>query len=139
MQSTTNTTRLVLDVGNCGYDHQTIQRMLETCFAVEVAKTDQLSDTVAYLEKQIPDLILVNRLLDFDHSDGLEIVRVLKNTPAFASIPLMLVTNYDEHQQTAVGLGALYGFGKKGLKEPATLERLSAVLGPVRSTSATTT
>jgi hypothetical protein len=42
----------------------------------------------------------------------------------------MLITNYPEHQQQAVSLGALYGFGKLELGTPETLARLKSVLQP---------
>ena len=41
----------------------------------------------------------------------------------------MLVSNYSEHQQTAVEAGAIEGFGKAQLDAPATQEKLARVLG----------
>jgi hypothetical protein len=41
----------------------------------------------------------------------------------------MLVTNYAEHQEAAVAVGAIRGFGKLEFDKPETRERLAAVLG----------
>jgi hypothetical protein len=40
----------------------------------------------------------------------------------------MLVTNYPQHQAEAVAAGAVRGFGKLEYGDPATLEKLRAVL-----------
>ena len=44
------------------------------------------------------------------------------------SIPVMLVTNYPEHQQQAIAAGAEPGFGKAELASPATLAKLAKFL-----------
>lgn len=41
---------------------------------------------------------------------------------ALQDIPVMLVTNYVEHQQAAIQLGAMQGFGKLSLSDPQTTE-----------------
>jgi two-component system chemotaxis response regulator CheY len=93
-------------------------------------RSDQLSDTLEILERQPVDLILINRKLDIDYSDGMEILRQIKQSEAFRDIPAMLITNYPEHQQQAVSQGAIFGFGKLELRSPETLERLRSILGP---------
>lgn len=122
--------RYVLDVGNCGPDHSALSAMLRKHFDVEMLRSDQLSDTLEILERQPVDLILINRKLDIDYSDGMEILRQIKQSEAFQDIPVMLITNYAEHQQQAVAQGALLGFGKLELRSPETLERLRSILGP---------
>jgi two-component system chemotaxis response regulator CheY len=74
------------------------------------------------------DLVLVNRKLDVDYSDGLEVIRQIKSDPAIADVPVMLVTNYPEHQDAAVAAGAVRGFGKLEFEKPETRERIAAVL-----------
>ena len=81
------------------------------------------------LEKQPVDLILINRKLDIDYSDGIEILRYLKSDSNYASIPVMLITNYPEHQQQAMELGAELGFGKLELNKPETHRQLAKFLG----------
>ncbi|MFO0816738.1 MAG: response regulator [Pirellulales bacterium] len=114
----------VLDVGNCVPDHAAIRRMLESTYGVEVLQTHGPEDTRALLERGGIDLVLVNRKLDQDYSDGIEIIKQIKSEPLLSSIPVMLITNYAEHQEAAVAVGAEYGFGKLELAAPATHERL---------------
>lgn len=126
----------VLDVGNCDPDHTAIHRMLQAEFSAEVVRAHQAEDAIACLRAQRFDLVLINRKLDIDHSDGIAILRQLKADPDLSSVPVMLVTNYPEHQQAAVAAGALYGFGKSELTSPATRQRLQEVLGaPIQARS----
>lgn len=69
--------------------------------------------------------MLINRKLDIDYNDGLEILKAIKADPQLAAMSVMLVTNYPEHQQTAVAAGAVPGFGKDSLRSPQTVERLA--------------
>ncbi|MEM9187408.1 MAG: response regulator [Planctomycetota bacterium] len=123
----------VLDVGNCGPDHATITQFLESNFGCVVAQADRAEDA---LEKMIAaardgrpfDLVVVNRKLDVDYSDGLDVIRQLKANPATAAVPVMLITNYADHQDAAEAAGALRGFGKLQYSEPATVERVRAAL-----------
>jgi len=121
--------KTVLDVGNCNPDHAAIAAMLKRQFQVEVLRADQQSDMLKCLEGQPVDLILINRKLDIDYSDGIEILRYLKSDSNYASIPVMLITNYPEHQQQAMALGAEPGFGKLELNKPETTQKLANVLG----------
>ncbi|MBL8828350.1 MAG: hypothetical protein JNM18_15320 [Planctomycetaceae bacterium] len=118
----------VLDVGQCMPDHAAIRRLIETNFAAEVVQTDQLDDTLAVLRGGKFALVLINRKLDLDYSDGLKILTAIKAEPALRETPVMLITNYAEHQQTAIAAGAVAGFGKAQLGDPATIEKLAAYL-----------
>ncbi|MFN7840500.1 MAG: response regulator [Pirellula sp.] len=121
-------TKTVLDVGNCSPDHSAIKRMLVANYDVEVLRADQWADTQRILSSKTVDLILVNRKLDIDYSDGMDILKSLKSAEATRHIPVMLVTNYPEHQQAAVEAGGVYGFGKLELDSPQTRERLGQFL-----------
>lgn len=118
----------VLDVGNCGYDHGKIAQMLQHEFNAEVVSADSANETLERLARETFDLVLVNRKLDHDYSDGIEIIKLLKSHPEFSGLPVMMITNYPEHQEQAVAAGALHGFGKLELSKPETQERLTAVL-----------
>ncbi len=121
--------RHVLDVGNCAPDRASIRRMLTQHFDVQVSQTDAGPDSLALLRKGPVDLVLINRKLDCDYSDGSEILKQIKADPALRDIPVMIVTNYAEHQDAAVALGAERGFGKLELQQSATLDRLKPFLG----------
>lgn len=118
----------ILDVGNCGYDHGKISQMLQREFGAEVTAAASASETLERLAREAYDLVLVNRKLDEDYSDGIEIIKLLKSHAEFSRLPVMLITNYPDHQEAAVAAGALYGFGKLELAKPETQQRLSAVL-----------
>ncbi len=122
-------TKRVLNVGHCPPDHVAIQAYLRRHFDCEVTPTEGLDDTLPQLHGGVVDLVLVNRKLDRDYSDGVELIRFLKSHPRTADVPVMLVTNYANHQDEAVAAGALRGFGKLELDRTETLERLKAVLG----------
>ncbi len=118
----------VIDVGNCPPDFAAIKRMLETRFQAKVEQAHSADDAFKLLRSAPADLVLVNRKLDRDYSDGTEVLKQLKADPQTSSVPVMLVTNYAEHQQAAIELGAIEGFGKLSLDAPDTIARLSDVL-----------
>ena len=118
----------VLDVGNCVPDHSAIRTMLERTFAADVLQTHGPADTLDLLRKESVDLVLVNRKLDQDYSDGLDIVKSIKADAKLGNLPCMIVSNYPDQQQVAVAAGAEYGFGKKELYDDSTRERLAKFL-----------
>jgi len=118
----------VLDIGNCGPDHGAISHFLGKAFQAEVIQADGASDGLAILRSEPIDLVLVNRKLDMDYSDGLEIIQQIKADAKLAKLPCMLITNYPDQQQVAVASGAEYGFGKKELHTPETHARLAKFL-----------
>lgn len=119
----------VLDVGNCVPDHAAMRRLLEGRYHAEVHQAHAADDTLAALRSQPFDLVLINRKLDIDYSDGIEILRQIKSDEQLRQVPVMLITNYPEHQEEAVQLGAEYGFGKLEFQKPTTHERLARFLG----------
>jgi DNA-binding response OmpR family regulator len=118
----------VIDVGNCGPDHAAIRRLIEANFDARVFAADDLTSALAELDKSPADLVLVNRKLDLDYSDGMAIVQQLKSDARWSSIPVMLITNYPEYQAEAVAAGAVRGFGKQELRASETLEKLGKIL-----------
>jgi two-component system chemotaxis response regulator CheY len=122
-------TKRVLDVGNCGPDHFAIRRLIEGRFAAEVLQADDWNQTLTQLQSGPIDLVLVNRKLDIDYSDGLEIVRRIKADTAWQHLPVMLISNYPDQQEIAVQAGAVPGFGKSSLGANETLQRLTQLLG----------
>ena len=118
----------VLDVGQCVPDHAAIRRLLESRFGAGVEQTHGADDTLARLRESPFDLVLINRKLDADYTDGIEILKAIKEDPELSAVPVMLVTNYPEHQQAAVEAGAEPGFGKDSLRSTETAERLAKFL-----------
>jgi CheY-like chemotaxis protein len=121
-------TKCILDVGNCAPDHAAIRDLIESRFDAVVLQAHHAADTLSTLQRQSVDLVLVNRKLDQDYSDGVAIIRQIKATAEWADVPVMLISNYSEHQQIAVAAGGELGFGKLALHAPETLERLRRFL-----------
>ncbi len=121
-------TKTVLSVGQCSMDHGAIERFLTTHFDVQVLQADDAQQTLDTLKQTACDLVLVNRKLDCDYSDGVEVIQRIKAEPAVESVPVMLVTNYAEHQQLAIDAGAELGFGKLEFEQPETIARLRGFL-----------
>ncbi len=121
--------KTVLDCGNCGPDFNSIRQMISSNFDASVIQSHGAEDTLDILRNRQVDLVTVNRKLDRDYSDGLEVIKAIKSDPDVAAVPVMLVTNYEEHQQAAMDVGSVRGFGKLSMNEPATLEAIATVLG----------
>ena len=119
----------ILDVGQCGPDHATISSFLKRNFDCEVDRAHDAEDALRQVAAGAFDLVLINRKLNADYSDGIQIIRHMKADKATADVPVMLVTNYPDQQDAAVEAGALRGFGKLEFDDPATRARLAAVLG----------
>lgn len=98
-------------------------------FGAEVVQAHGLSDTLNQLKNDHFDLVLVNRKLDADYSDGVAIVRAIKSDASLAATPVMLVSNFADAQESAIAAGAEPGFGKAELAAPATREKLRRFLG----------
>lgn len=118
----------VLDVGNCQPDHAAIKGLLAR-FDCDIVQAHEASDALKALRAAPFDLVLVNRKLDIDYSDGIEVIRQIKADPQVGQTPVMLITNYAEHQDAAQQLGALRGFGKLEYGKPETTQKLEAVFG----------
>ncbi len=108
----------VLSVGNCVPDNRAIAAMIESQFQAEVLSAESLVQTLALMRAQSFDLVLVNRVLDRDGSDGLEVIRQIKAAADLCDTPVMLITNFPEYQQRRQEAGALEGFGKQALHAP---------------------
>ena len=121
-------TKRVLDVGQCSMDHASIRRLVEGQFGAEIVQTNGIDDTLQRLTDEQFDLVLVNRKLDADYSDGLNVIRAIKREAALSNVPVMLVSNYPDAQEEAVAAGAVPGFGKAELSQPATREKLRPFL-----------
>ncbi|MEM6363025.1 MAG: response regulator [Planctomycetota bacterium] len=127
--------RTLVDCGNCGPDFNSIRQMVKSNFDCAVIQTHGAEDTLEILKQRKVDLVTVNRKLDRDYTEGMDVIRALKADPDTASVPVMLVTNYDEHQEAAVAEGAIEGFGKLDLDSEATLSKLAPHLNGALSES----
>ena len=128
----------VLVVGNCDYDHGSIRGLIEDNFEARVAQAHGSKDSMGALRTADFELVLINRRLHRDQSDGVAIIEQMKADDRLADIPVMLITNYPEHQQRAMAAGAKLGFGKAELLDEATLAKLQEFLDGNSATGKTT-
>lgn len=120
--------RQVLSVGQCVPDEAALERFLKANFDVCISQAETAADALDLLRKNTYDLVLINRKLDADYTDGTEILRSIKADATLQSTPVMIVSNYPEYQDAAVHLGALYGFGKAELGRSDVITRLEPLL-----------
>lgn len=121
-------TKRVLDVGNCSFDHTNLKRLIEANFDATVSRARGSADAIASLRSEAFDLVLVNRVLDRDDSEGLGLIEKIKADPHLNAAPAMLISDFDHFQQQAMAAGAEMGFGKKSLASPETRQRLARFL-----------
>ena len=119
----------ILDVGQCNPDHASLTQFLQSHFDVEIDRSHQLDDSLEKLRDTAYDLVLINRKLDRDYTDGMAILERIKSDDSLKSIPVMIISNYDDAQEAAIASGAEPGFGKAELSENRTVEKVRAVLG----------
>jgi two-component system chemotaxis response regulator CheY len=120
----------VLSVGQCEADHRRIVRAL-AAFSVEIVAADDADGALARLREGRFALVLVNRVFDADGGSGIELIRRVKADAALRSVPVMLVSNFEDAQEEAVAAGAQPGFGKSALYGPLVAERVRPYLdGP---------
>lgn len=118
----------VLSVGQCVPDDGTLLQYLNSHFDVQVTRSPSKEDALSRLRTERYDLILVNRKLDADYSDGLEVIKAIQADPDINTTPMMLVSNYEDAQNLAIAAGARLGFGKLEYDKPEVQERLSQFL-----------
>ncbi len=116
----------ILSVGQCGFDHNSIDRFFKGHFAVNVFPAATAKDAISQLRQRSFDLVLVNRQFDADGDEGLDFIECLKADRDLSAIPVMLITNFREYAQQAISYGALSGFGKSELGSPELVKRLES-------------
>ena len=126
----------VLDVGNCDPDHAAIRALLSRNFAVAIDRVMFVPEALAALRKVSYALVLVNRRIFTDDSDGLPLITSMHSDPALAKTPVMMISNYPDAQARAVAAGAVPGFGKAAVTAPKTIELLRGYLPPKRAAAA---
>jgi len=118
----------VLSVGQCDYDHGSISRLLSQRFQATVDPAETAAEALQAVARERYNLVLVNRLLDWDRSEGLEVLQQIREQQGTSAPPVMLVSNLAEAQAASVAAGGVAGFGTNALQGPQTLERLRPYL-----------
>lgn len=116
----------ILDVGNCTPDHGAIKAMLQSHFNAEVTQAESAKQAAQLLQESKFDLILVNRIFDATGESGLELIQSIATQQP--TQPVMLISNYEEHQAKARTYGAKLGFGKAAINSDETMAKIQAAL-----------
>lgn len=128
MSESARKSKRVLSVGQCFADHSGISRVLRGSFGAEVIGVDSARQALEQLRGETFALVLVNRVFDADGSSGLDLIVTLQADDQLRSVPIMLVSNYEDAQAKAVQAGAALGFGKASLGQASMLSRLAPYL-----------
>jgi ActR/RegA family two-component response regulator len=115
----------ILDIGQCGFDGPRMAALWHKAIGATVDRCDSGADALKWAAKNHYDIILVNRILAADDSSGLDVIAALID--AGISTPVMLVSDLPDAQDAAVKLGAVRGFGKAALGDPATIDLVASV------------
>jgi DNA-binding NtrC family response regulator len=110
----------ILDVGQCGFDGPAISQLLHEKLHATVQSAATADQAKRELASGKFDLVLVNREFAADRGSGVELIQDLVDNGT--TVPLMLVSDHEDAQRAAVAAGAVRGFGKSELQEPATFE-----------------
>ena len=119
----------VVLVGHCSPDAFMLKSMVDR--VLPGTEVHVINDDDSLSGHQAEDSIwLVNRILDGAFSvgeSGLDLIR--DRIDAHPGARIVLISDLEQHQQTAESLGASPGFGKKGLYEDESAERLRKLAG----------
>ncbi len=118
----------VLSVGNCGYDHGRLTRLLGEHFNAVVHGAEHTEAALERLRTEQFDLVVVNRIFDANGQHGLDAIRRIKAEPTLAATPVMLISNYPQYQEEALAAGAEPGFGKDQFESLDSVESLRKFL-----------
>ena len=118
----------VLSVGQCVPDDGKILQFLTSHFDVQMIRSVDKEDALARIQTESFNLILVNRKLDIDYTDGMAVIQAIQDNPDINTTPVMLISNYADAQEKAIQAGAEQGFGKMEFNKPDVLERLGKFL-----------
>ncbi|HEV7299292.1 MAG TPA: hypothetical protein VGN72_08005 [Tepidisphaeraceae bacterium] len=119
--------KFVVLVGHCNFDGPRLQREIETKVApCKVLRVNDVPSLTEACENGV-DLLLINREpVGFDEA-GLDLVKDLHSR--YPQQKIMLVSDYADAQQQAIGCGALPGFGKADMGSPKLIETVKGAIG----------
>ena len=118
----------VVLVGHCGPDSSFLRLAVNRALPGSTVVSADDAKTLENHLKQGVELLLMNRVLDygFDTDEGVELIRQLRTQ--HPKMKIMLVSNYEDAQQSAVRAGAMPGFGKRDIGTPRVTEMLKGAL-----------
>ncbi len=121
--------KTVILVGHCGADMSYLKMAIKSADASATITSVESMKALSLALDQGAGLVLVNRVVDygFDSEEGIDIIRQAHQTHPAAR--LMLISNFEESQQSAKLAGAMMGFGKRDIGTPKVKKLLQQALG----------
>jgi CheY-like chemotaxis protein len=107
-----------------------IRSMLRAHFDVEVDAAADAAEAIRAMRRSDYVLVLANRLFHGGGGEGLQLIRQTRRDGQLSSVPIMLVSDFEDAQTAAVQAGAVRGFGKSVLGTADTVDRLAEHLPP---------
>lgn len=92
-------------VRKCDLDHTAISHLWTQHFHVEIHRAHHAEQALEQIRNKTCGLVLVNRKLDMDGSDGVNVIRSAFGCDNLSGMPFMLVSNYDDARNQAVATG----------------------------------
>ncbi|MBP9886444.1 MAG: hypothetical protein KBF93_09105 [Leptospiraceae bacterium] len=120
--------KIIMSVGQCNPDHSALSNFLTKHFDCKIIRIDSTQEAITSLQKESVDLVLVNRKLDVDYTDGTILIEQMQSDTNLRNIPIMLISNYPESQDEAVKLGAKRGFGKLEFQSDESVKKVKEAL-----------
>lgn len=120
--------KTIMSVGQCNPDHSALASFLTKNFECKIIRIDSTEEAISALQKESVDLVLVNRKLDIDYTDGTILIDKMQQDVNLKKIPIMLISNYPESQEEAVSLGAKKGFGKLEFQSEESVKKVREAL-----------
>lgn len=113
-------------------DDATLQNMYKDAFDTQNFILTTVSTGKAGLAKAkeipAPNLIILDIMLP-EGMNGFDVLQELKKDPKTATIPVLVMTNLDTEQKTAMELGASGYFVKANTEITAVIDKVNALLG----------
>jgi CheY-like chemotaxis protein len=105
-------------------DNDDTRQMLRTLLGMKGYRVIEASDgeqAVQATQHESPDLVLLD--LELPRLNGLSVIRRLRNELSLIEVPVVVITGYDKHFETAVAAGC-----DDYLLKPIDFDRLDAIL-----------
>jgi len=105
-------------------DNEDTRQMLSTMLALkgyQVLEAADGEEAVRVTSREEPGLVLLD--LQLPRLDGLNVIRCLRNELHLTDVPLVVITGYDKHFDTAIAAGC-----DDYLVKPIDFDRLAAIL-----------
>jgi len=102
--------------------------MLDRAFDVDIDRVMFVDEAIEKMQSNAYALAMVNRLIFDDSSEGIELIRRAKADSSLHTVPIMMISNYEDAQARAMEAGAVRGFGKAEIGKSPVIELLAKYL-----------